>query len=159
MSILNIRYRLIGFSCPSTAPVVNAGCRSAKLICSGLAPSALKMSVKMAPAAKRIFMPFRSAGLRTGRLLFESSRKPFSPQASGTTPCAAMILFSSAATWPLISASKALWSGIRKGSEKIDIGRICGLRLIVDETVKSIVPWRMASSSRVWSPPTSCEPG
>ena len=33
----------------STAPVESAGCRSAKLICSGLAPSALKMSVKIGP--------------------------------------------------------------------------------------------------------------
>ena len=100
-------------------------------------------------------MPFRSAGVRMGRLLLEISRKPFSPQARGITPCAAMAFSSSAATGPVISASKALLSGIRKGRLNSDMGRTCGLRLMVDDTVKSIVPWRMASSSRVWSPPTS----
>jgi hypothetical protein len=104
-------------------------------------------------------MPLRSSGLRTGRFEFESSRKPFSPQASTMESRAARVASRSLRTSPEMIASKALWSGIRKGSEKRFISRICGAMLMVEETSMSMTPWRIATSSRVWSPPTSCEPG
>ena len=117
------------------------------------------MSEKIAPAAKRIFMPRRSPGARIARFELEISRKPFSPQATGTTSRVASTLNRSSPTSPPVSASKAAGLGIRKGSENRFISRICGDRLIVDDTVMSITPWRIATSSRVWSPPTSCDPG
>jgi hypothetical protein len=150
---------LIGFSCPSTAPVESAGCRSAKDICTGLAPSAVKISLKMAPAAKRIFRPRRSSGVRIGRREFEISRKPFSPQATGTTSRVASVRNSSCPISPRMIASKPRLSCSRKGREKRFISRTCGEMLMVENTAKSTTPWRIATSSRVWSPPTSWLPG
>jgi len=48
---------------------------------------------------------------------------------------------------------------LRNGIENSVISLICGERLIVEETVMSMMPWRIATSSRVWSPPTSWDPG
>ena len=148
-----------GFSCPSTAPGESAGCASAQLIWVGLAPSAVKVSLNSGEPTTRIFSPFRSSGLRTSRFEFVSSRKPFSPQASGTTSLPAMISKSFFPASLVVMASIDLWSGIRNGSEKRFSSTTCGDQLIVEPTAMSITPWRMAVNSLVWSPPTSDAPG
>ena len=53
----------------------------------------------------------------------------------------------------------ALWSGIRKGSEKRFSSFTCGDQLMVEPTAMSMTPWRRAVNSLVWSPFTSAEPG
>src|SRR3546814_7440060 len=63
---------LSGFSWPSTAPVVSAGLASAQLICVGLAPRAVKVSLNSGEPTTRIFRPFRSSGLRIGCFEFET---------------------------------------------------------------------------------------
>jgi len=98
----------IGFSWPSTAREANAGCASAQLIWVGLAPSAWKVARNSGEPTTRIFIPFRSSGVRTSCLELVSSRKPFSPQASGTTPCLSRMANRSLPTWPCVSASIAL---------------------------------------------------
>ena len=99
--------RNIGFSCPSTAPLASAGCASAQLIWVGFAPSALNVSENSGEPTTRIFMPFRSSGDLTGRLELVSSRVPFSPQASGTTPFFSTIWKIFLPTSPCVSASTA----------------------------------------------------
>ena len=89
----------------------------------------------------------------------ESSRKPFSPQASGTTSLVPMISNSFLPASPCVMASIALWSGIRNGSENRLSSATCGDQLMVEPTAMSMTPWRIAVNSLVWSPPTSEAPG
>ncbi|MNM57440.1 hypothetical protein D3C81_686390 [compost metagenome] len=97
-----------GFSWPSTAPEAIAGCASAQLIWVGLAPSALKVSMYSGEPTTRSFRPLRSSGLRSSRLELDTSRKPFSPQASGTTPAFSSVAKIDLPTSPCVSASSAL---------------------------------------------------
>jgi hypothetical protein len=52
-------------------------------------------------------MPFMSSGDLIGFLELVISRKPFSPQASGTTPALSTVLNISLPTSPCVSASMA----------------------------------------------------
>ena len=61
----------------------------------------------MGEPTTRIFMPLRSAGDLIGRLELVSSRKPFSPQASGTTPDFSSVWKIFLPTSPWVSASMA----------------------------------------------------
>ena len=148
-----------GFSWPSTAPVVSAGLASVQLIWVGLAPNASKVSWNSGEPTTRIFRPARSSGLVMGLRELEISRKPFSPQASGTTPRDSMALNTISPALPPVMASTALVSGIRNGSEKRLSSGTCGDQLMVEPTAMSINPERIAENSRVWSPDTSCEFG
>ncbi len=96
-----------GFSCPSTAPVVSAGWASAQDIWVGLAPSAVKMSLKIGEPTTRNFSPSMSAGVRIARCEFVTSRKPFSAQASGTTPFSSISSKMRSPTGPWVRASIA----------------------------------------------------
>ena len=117
------------------------------------------MSLKIGEPTTRNFRPFKSSGLRISCFELLISRAPFSPQASGTTPRLLMMANRSLPTSPLVSASKALSSGTRKGSRNRFSSLTCGAQLMTDATLKSSVPWRSAVNSRVVSPPTSDEPG
>ncbi|MNJ76178.1 hypothetical protein D3C77_734040 [compost metagenome] len=57
-----------GFSWPSTAPLASAGCASAQLICVGLAPSAVNVSMYSGEPTTRSFMPLMSSGRLISRL-------------------------------------------------------------------------------------------
>ena len=148
-----------GFSWPSTAPEASAGCASAQVIWVGLAPSAVNVSLKIGEPTTRNFRPFMSAGVRISRLEFVTSRKPFSPQASGTTPAFSTTCRMRLPTSPCVSASRPAWSWVKNGSENRFSSLTCGDQLMVEPTAMSITPWRIALNSRVWSPLISDTPG
>src|SRR5699024_4581873 len=147
------------FSWPSTAPVVSAGRASVQLIWVGLAPSALKVSRNSGEPTTRTFRPLRSAGWLIGPRELEISRKPFSAQASGITPRFSIALNTISPALPVVMASTAALSGIRKGRENRLTSGTWGDQLMVEPTAMSISPLRMAENSRVWSPDTSCALG
>src|SRR5690625_5180418 len=138
-----------GFSRPSTAPLVNAGKASVQLIWVGLAPKALKVSKNKGEPTTRIFNPLRSSGAVSATLELEISRKPFSHQARGTTPRLSIASKTISPALPLVMASTAASSGIKKGREKRLASGTCGDQLMVEPTAISIIPLRIAENSRV----------
>ena len=116
----------------------------------------LKVSWNSGEPTTRIFMPLRSSGLRIGFLELESWRKPFSPQASGTTPRFSMALKTVSPAGPWVMASVSALSATRNGSENRFSSGTWGDQLMVEPTAMSIRPERMAENSLVWSPATSC---
>ena len=67
-----------GFSCPSTTPCCSATYSSENLICCASAPTLCMMSTVTASGGVRIFRPFKSSGLSSGRLLLLIWRMPLS---------------------------------------------------------------------------------
>jgi hypothetical protein len=104
-------------------------------------------------------MPFRSSGLRIGMREFVSSRDPFSPQASGTTPRSDTARFTSCPTSLARRRPRLSWSGTKKGIENRLSWGTWADQLMVDPTARSMMPWRSAVNSRDWSPPTRETPG
>ena len=100
-----------------------------------------------------------SAGDRISRRELVSSRNPFSPQASGTTPALSTICMVRLPTSLPVMASRPAWSCERKGNENRFSSFTCGDQLMVEPMAISITPWRMAENSRVWSPLMSDTPG
>src|SRR5690625_4141747 len=139
----------MGFSCPSTAPVVKAGNASVQLICVGFAPKALKVSKNKGEPTTRIFKPFRSSGLVMGRTELDISRKPFSPQAKGTTPRLSMASNTISPALPFVIASTAASSGIKNGKENKLASGTCGDQLLVEPTAISMMPLRIDDNSRL----------
>ena len=70
--------RVSGFSCPSTMRVCNAEYTSAKLMLVGAASSARKIDMMIGLGGTRSFIPRRSSGVATGRVLVVVTRKPLS---------------------------------------------------------------------------------
>ena len=66
---------------------------------------AVNMSMNKGEPTTRIFKPLRSAGVLISRLELVSSRKPFSPQAKGTTPDLSRMAKMSLPTSPPVRAS------------------------------------------------------
>ena len=75
----------IGITPPLTVPLDRASVMAGRGMPTGVAPNDDK-SLVTCRVGPRIFRPLRSAGAAMSRLELVSSRKPFSPQASGITP-------------------------------------------------------------------------